>query len=217
MKITIPGRVLKAARLFTSPDPARYILQNVCIERLPGGSTDGSLHKGGIIVATDGRCLIAVECLEMEWEGYESQEPLLIAPGRVPLPAGPVEIEVYGGRWSLNGRIVSGTINGPGYQFPKWRKICDIEGDEVVAEPTYNPRYMRSFMDAADILSGEKYSAIKVTHYKSGPIRILPNEPALGDWFGFLMRVESAGEHRIPFWGKPAPKAAATETVAQGA
>jgi hypothetical protein len=167
MKIIISRQELQAAKLFASTDDTRYVITGVNIEVAPG--------KLPVVVATDGRRVVAIETVAQQDQEFQSEHSILLRPDFVaPICAlskafggklfpwicfdnnpgsSRVTVTLIGGSITLHvdaGALIEG-------QFPNWRLALPAKRQrrEPITDIGLNAEFVGDFAKASKILGAD--------------------------------------------------------------
>lgn len=197
MKIIVSRQELQAAALFVSNDESRFILNGVCIEAKP--------NKAPVIVATDGRRMVAIESKAEQAEEFHVEHSLLLrtdflkvivafskARGAklfpwIALDNNPgskrLEVSIVGvaaGCWVDQGALIEG-------EFPNWRKSVPAKSArrEPVNEVGLNAEMIGDFAKAAKFMEASSPTVQMHMAGKEGAVEV--KLAGLPEVYGLIM------------------------------
>lgn len=167
MKIIVTRQELQAVKLFASTDGTRYVITGVNIEVRPNAVP--------VLVATDGRRLVAIETVAQQEDKFTQSRSLLLRPDFI----GPVcaLLKAFGGKlfpWICfehnpgSKRVIVTLIGGHialdveegaiiEGEFPNWRQVlpAKIKHREPITDIGLNAELIGDFAKAAKILEAD--------------------------------------------------------------
>lgn len=195
MTITVPKNLLKAAFLFASKDPVRYILNTVQFLKR---------KTGVLITACDGRRILTIKSTETLMEGADQVIiPRFRVPnrkGRVPSELDVVEITSE----KIRGRTVyvcdDAVIPEVTGEYPKWEQVFRNLKPKPISEASLNPEFLADFGTAAKLIDGEPH--IHLQTIDGGQILVKSTQDtARLDWRGLFMPLGKMTEcPDVPEW-----------------
>lgn len=195
MTITVPKNLLKAAFLFSSKDPVRYILNTVQFLKR---------KTGVLITACDGRRILTIKSTETLMDGADQVIiPRFRVPNRkvrVPSDLDVVEItseKIRGRTVYVCDDVVIPEVTG---EYPKWEQVFRNLKPKPINEVSLNPEFLADFGTAAKLIDGEPH--IHLQTIDGGQILVKSTQDtAWLDWRGLFMPLGKMTEcPDVPEW-----------------
>lgn len=201
MKFNLKISEIKAALIICSKDENRYVLCGINVELAP--------NKAPLIVATDGRRLIAIDSRAEQDEPCDKKQSVIISSEALKkvlklctrfcdfvcfeanAEKKSLEALILGSdRLTIYGAVVDGN-------FPAWRQVIPKEGKRPVGEVGFNTLFLADF-GKASVLLGNDSGALKLRMNDGGAL--LVRSSTVGNFLGVLMPCVIEIEQWMPLW-----------------
>jgi hypothetical protein len=202
VKITVHRNELRAAIIFASNDDTRLVLNGVCIEVGP--------NRQPLLVACDGRRMVAIETTAEQAEPAESEHSLILETGFVKIIASLsisygaelfplVNLEVNPGSAQLKASLVVAKYVGLEVEdgaliqgdYPDWRKV--VPAKTAIREPlkdvAVNAEFVGDYAKAAKLLGSEARPVQMNLIAKESPIEVKLH--GVPNFYGVIMPVKA--------------------------